>query len=218
VKLDNFHRSSASSRVRIALALKGLSAETVTINLRRGEQRGEAFLARAPSGLVPNLQNGSTALGQSLAIIQYLDDLYPQPRVFPSEPVARARAWEFALTIACDIHPLNNLRVLQFLEREIGADDAQRAKWYTHWVTAGFETFEALLAHHAGRGPFCLGAELSIADICLVPQVTNARRFDVSLGRFPRIVTIDAHCRSLRAFIAADVPTADDPAPSEAPR
>jgi maleylacetoacetate isomerase len=215
VKLYNFHRSSASYRVRIALALKGCAVDLVTVNLRRGDQVSRDYLHVAPAGLVPLLEDGEGTVAQSLAIIQYLDDRYGAPRLIPEDPREKACAWQLALTICCDIHPLNNLRVLRFLEIKLGLSESQRQRWYEHWVKLGLGAFEELLDRANRGGPFCLGEQLTLADICLVPQVANARRFKVSLERFPRILAIDAHCRSLPAFQAAAVPASDDPAATD---
>jgi maleylpyruvate isomerase len=196
--------SSASYRVRIALALKAIEVTTVTKQLRRGEQRAKDFLEINPQGFVPVLSlDDGQALPQSLAIIEYLDEVYPQPPLLPAAPIERARVRALSLLIACDIHPLNNLRVLQYLEGPLGEAQTARDAWYRHWIEAGFEALEEALGRDPARGRFCYGDAPSLADVCLVPQVFNARRYSVDLVRFPRIVAIDAACREIAAFASA---------------
>ena len=182
--------------------MKGIKPESVFINFRENAQRSAGYLAVNPAGLVPAMatDDGET-IGQSLAILRYLDHLVPEPQLFPQEPLSEARALEMSLTIACDIHPLNNLRVLGYLEKELGHAKETRDRWYSHWVTAGFETLEALVSNHGGN--YCLGDEITVADICLVPQMFNARRFKVPLDKFPALVAIDARLRQLESFRAA---------------
>ncbi len=169
------------------------------VHLRRGEQRSPGFLALNPQGFVPVLEDGPLRLVQSLAILEYLEERHPEPALLP--PAAGDRAWvrAVALAIACDIHPLNNLRVLRYLEDELHADEAARDAWYRHWIAEGFAALEPQLAARAA-GPFCLGDRPTFADVCLVPQVANARRFRVPLDAYPRIVAIDAACLALAAF------------------
>jgi maleylpyruvate isomerase len=202
--LYGYPMSSASYRVRIALALKGVEVTTITKQLRRGEQRAKDFLEINPQGFVPvlSLDDGQT-LPQSLAIIEYLDEVYPQPSLLPAAPIERARVRALSLLIACDIHPLNNLRVLQYLEGSLGEAQSARDTWYRHWIEAGFEALEESLGRDPARGRFCYGDTPSLADVCLVPQVFNARRYSVDLGPFPRIVAIDAACREIAAFASA---------------
>ncbi|MGA2342447.1 MAG: maleylacetoacetate isomerase [Steroidobacteraceae bacterium] len=196
--------SSASYRVRIALALKGIEVTTVTKQLRRGEQRAKDFLQINPQGFVPVLcLDGGQVLTQSLAIIEYLDEAYPQPPLLPGAPLERARVRALSLLIACDIHPLNNLRVLQYLEGTLSAPQGTRDTWYRHWIEAGFEALEEALGRDPGRGRFCYGDAPSLADVCLVPQVFNARRYSVDLAPFPRIAAIDAACHEIAAFASA---------------
>jgi maleylacetoacetate isomerase len=196
--------SSASYRVRIALALKGVEVTTVTKQLRRGEQRAKDFLEINPQGFVPVLSlDDGHVLPQSLAIIEYLDEIYPQPPLLPAAPIERARVRALSLLIACDIHPLNNLRVLQYLEGSLGEAQSARDAWYRHWIEAGFEALEEELGRDPARGRFCFGDTPSLADLCLVPQVFNARRYSVDLTPFPRIVAIDAACREIAAFASA---------------
>ncbi|MGP5741752.1 maleylacetoacetate isomerase [Pseudomonas aeruginosa] len=203
MQLYSFFNSSTSYRVRIALALKGLDYQTLPVNLRQGEQRQAAHLRVNPMASVPVLVDGQGHnLGQSLAIIDYLDHLQPEPRLIPSEPLQRARVLEIALAIACDIHPLNNVRVLKYLDQVLGQDQDARKVWYAHWVDEGLRGVEALLRRQDG-GPFCLGASPSIADCCLVPQVANALRMGCQLSAFPQVMRRYLHCQELPAFQAA---------------
>lgn len=196
--------SSASYRVRIALALKGLQVTTVRLDLRAGEQRLEEYLQINSQGFVPALTLDSGAvLTQSVAIIEYLDEIHPNPPLLPQAPLARARVRALTQAITCDVHPLNNLRVLQYLENVLHHDKATRDMWYRHWVQLGFDAVERWLVRDAATGRFCHGDSPTMADVCLVPQVANARRFAVDLGPFPRIVGIDAACREIAAFQGA---------------
>jgi maleylpyruvate isomerase len=201
MKLHGFFRSSAAFRVRIAMNLKGLRVEHRAHHLRKGEQRAAAYLALNPQGLVPTLElDGGGALSQSLAIIEWLDETHPRPPLLPPDPLGRARVRAFALAIACDIHPVQNLRVLQRLTRLGVAEDAI-AQWAA-WANAeGLEACEALLAGEAG--PFCFGMAPTLADVCLVPQLANARRFKVEVGRFPRLLAAEAAAMALPAFADA---------------
>jgi maleylacetoacetate isomerase len=199
--LHEYSMSSASYRVRIALALKGIDVTSVIKQLRRGEHRQKEFLQLNPQGLVPALElDDGQVLTQSLAVIEYLDEVHPQPPLLPATPIERARVRSMAQLIACDIHPLNNLRVLQYLEASLGHAATVRDTWYRHWIEAGFAALEELLGRDASRGRYCHGESPTLADVCLVPQVFNARRFSVDLAPFPRIVAIDAACRELAAF------------------
>jgi maleylacetoacetate isomerase len=196
--------SSASYRVRIALALKGLKVTTVRKDLRAGEQRLEDFLAINAQGFVPALElNDGAVLTQSVAIIEYLDEMHPNPPLLPQAPLARARVRALTQAITCDIHPLNNLRVLKYLQNELQIDQATRDTWYRHWVRLGFEAIERWLERDSASGRFCHGDAPTIADICLVPQVFNARRFALDLAPYPRIERIDAACRELHEFQSA---------------
>jgi maleylpyruvate isomerase len=196
--------SSASYRVRIALALKGLQVTSVLLDLRAGEQRREEFLHINSQGLVPALVlDDGVVLTQSAAIIEYLDEIRPDPRLLPGDAVARARVRALSQAITCDVHPLNNLRVLQYLENDLGLDKPARDAWYRHWVQLGFDALERRLASEPMSGRFCHGDTPTLADVCLVPQVFNARRFAVDLGAYPRIVGIDAACRELPPFQSA---------------
>jgi maleylpyruvate isomerase len=196
--------SSASYRVRIALGLKKLPYTSVVKNLRAGEHRLSDFLRINVQGLVPALAlDDGTVLTQSVAIIEYLEEIYPQPPLLPAEPLARARVRALTQSIVSDIHPLNNLRVLRYLEDKLLVDRAARDSWYRHWVEVGFDALERWLVQDAGSGRFCHGNSPTLADICLVPQVFNARRFAVDMNAYPRILAIDAVCRELPAFQAA---------------
>jgi maleylacetoacetate isomerase/maleylpyruvate isomerase len=185
--LHEFSLSSASYRVRIALNLKGIAYDSRSYKLRAGEQRASEYLAKNPAGQVPTLEIDGHALTQSLAIIEYLDATRPEPRLIPAEPVDRAFAMSLAQIVASDVHPVNNLRVLLYLERELGVDEAGRGKWYAEWVSKGFEAIEALLSARP-ESDFAIGDAPSIVDACLVPQVFNARRYEVDLARYPRLV------------------------------
>ena len=200
--LHDFPLSSASYRVRIVLNLKGLVYEKRNYVLRAGEQRAPEYLEVNPGGLVPALEVHGLRLGQSLAIIEYLDTIHPDPPMIPTDPVGRARAMEMALTIACDIHPINNLRVLQYLEQEMVQEKAALDNWYRHWVEQGFATLEALLPDT----PYAGGEAPNIVDACLVPQMYNARRFSVDLTPFPRLTAIADRASALPAFAKAAPP------------
>ena len=202
LKLYTYFRSSAAFRVRIALNLKGLPFESIPVHLLQdgGVQHTPAYAALNPAQLVPTLVDGELILGQSLAIIEYLEEACPAPALLPPDALGRARVRALAQTIACEIHPLNNLRVLQYLEHELQIDAAARAKWYRHWVTVGFTALETLLANSFDTGAFCHGDTPTLADCCLIPQVANARRFDTPLDAFPQIRRIEAACLALSAF------------------
>ena len=197
--LYDYLYSSAAYRVRIALNLKGLSADVMAIDLRQegGMNKKPAYRAINPQMRVPALKlDSGEVLVQSLAIIEFLDEVHPQPPLLPGDAVERAKVRALAQVIACDIHPLNNLGPLRYLKRVLGQEQSKIDTWYQHWITQGFEAVEAML----GPGPYAFGSDITLADICLVPQVYNARRFKVPLERFPRIVAADAHCRRLAAF------------------
>ena len=200
--LHTYFRSSASYRVRIALELKRLAYEAAHVHLLRGggEQHSAKFAALNPAELVPVLVDGDVTLTQSLPIIEYIDELHPQPALLPDDAPGRARVRAVAQTIACEIHPLNNLRVLQHLEATLGADSAAKNAWYAHWVEVGFTVVEALLAESVYTGQYCHGDTPTLADCCLVPQIYNAERFKVSLSPFPTIRRIGATCLQLDAF------------------
>ncbi len=200
--LYDYFRSSAAYRVRIALNLKGLSAERRYIHLRKGEQRGAEYRAVNAQGLVPTLDLAGVRLTQSLAIIEYLDEKYPEPPLVPRNAEDKAFARAIALSIACDIHPLNNTRVLQYLGKELGVEEPKRDEWYRHWVKEGFDALERQLAQR-GSGPYALGAQPTIADIFIVPQVANAKRLKAAMDAYPRMVAIDEACLKLQAFADA---------------
>ena len=205
MKLHGYFRSSAAYRVRIALNLKGLDYAHTAIHLLRdgGEQFGPDYLALNPQGQVPAFEDAGAVLTQSLAIVEYLEETQPEPPLLPSDPIARARVRALALAIACDIHPINNLRVLAYISGTLDQNDEARLAWYRHWVESGLAAVEALIAHHPMTGTFCHGDEPGYADLCLVPQIANARRFDCDLTHCPDLVRIDAACAALPAFIAA---------------
>ena len=202
IKLYSFFNSSTSYRVRIALALKGLPYDYEAVNLRSGEQRADAYREMSPAGIVPVLIDGDVRLTQSLAIIDYLDRAYPEPRLIPEEPASRGRALEIAQTIACEIHPINNLRVLKYLTGELGVDEAAKSAWYQHWVAEGLGAVEQLL--DAGpEGQFCVGDAPTIADCCLVPQVANALRMGCELGGLTRVMQVYERCMGMERFVSA---------------
>ena len=200
--LHDFALSSASYRVRIALNLKGIPYESKSYKLRAGEQRAPAYVAKNPAGMVPALEIDGHVLTQSLAIIEYLDATRPEPRLIPTTPLERAHAMAIAQTVCCDIHPVNNLRVLLYLERELGADEAARNRWYAEWVTSGFVALEAMLAARP-ETVFALGDAPGIVDLCIVPQMFNARRFEVDLAAYPRLVGAADRALAHPAFAAA---------------
>ena len=199
--LYDYFRSSACYRVRIALNLKGVAYESVAINLLEGAQKAEEYRDRNPQGFVPMLEIDGLRIVQSLAIIDYLDATVPEPRLVPADPAERAHVLALALAIACDIHPINNLRVLKYLGAEFDADQQARDDWYRHWIREGLTALEMMAAPRAGR--FLAGNAPGLADICLVPQLFNARRFAVDLAGFPTLVRADAEASGLEAFAAA---------------
>lgn len=200
LRLHGFFRSSTSFRVRAALNLKGLSYDQATYVLRKGEQRSEAYLAFNPQGLVPTLQTPDGHLSQSLAIIDWLDETYPNPAFLPPTALERARVRSLAHMVALDVHPINNLRVLFYIRDEFGADEEAQAKWFRHWVTEAFRPLETRLSSDGETGKFCHGNTPGLADICLVGQVVNNRRFDVDMTDYPKITRIFNACMDLPAF------------------
>lgn len=203
MQLHSFFNSSTSYRVRIALALKGLEYDTLPVNIRIGEHRATDYVANVnPSAAVPALIDGEFSLGQSLAILDYLDQRYPEPRLIPLEPQRRARVLELATAISCDIHPINNLRVLRYLETELKVTPQQKTQWYRHWVAEGMAAVERLL-ERSNEGPWCFGAQPTLADVCLVPQIANALRMDCSLEAFKRSLAVYEHASQHAAFVAA---------------
>jgi len=203
MKLYSYFRSSAAFRVRIALNLKGLAFDTAAVHLRRNDQSKPDYRNVNAQGLVPALEDGGQVLIQSMAILEYLDEVYPEPPLMPKLPVDRVRVRALADIVACDIHPINNLRVLRYLTRELGHDEAVVAQWYNHWIASGFGALEALLAQDARTGDFCHGGSPSLADIALVPQVINAERYSLDLAPYPTLVRIYENCMRLQPFIAA---------------
>lgn len=195
-----YFRSSAAFRLRIALNLKGLTPERRYIHLANGEQRKGEYKAINPQALVPYLVDGDFTLGQSLAIIEYLDEVHPEPALLPKEVTQRAWVRSVAQMIACDIHPLNNLRVLNYLSDELKVSDEQKNRWYCHWILEGFAALEKVLEGRKDQSTFCLGETPTLADICLIPQVANANRFKCALDAFPKIVDIYQHAMKLSAF------------------
>ena len=212
IELYGYWRSSAAYRVRIALNLKGLDVRHRPVNLRTGEHRGAAYRKLNPQGRVPFLVDDGKAFTQSIAILEYLEERYPEVPMLPGEPAERARVRALVQLVASDMHPLNNLGVLQYLAKELGAGDEQKLAWYRHWIAEGFAALEAMLADDASTGRYCHGDTPGMADLCLVPQVYNARRFDCDLTQYPTIVRIDAACAELEAFKKA-VPEAQPDAP-----
>ncbi len=199
MKLFTYFRSSAAYRVRIALNVKGLVYTSVPVNLLSGEQAGPDYRSRNPLGLVPTLEVDGRMLGQSLAIIEYLEQICPEPALLPGDPWRRAQARSFACAIACDTHPLNNMSALNFLRDNLNVDQAGRDAWYAQWVHRAFAALESTVIAE----PFCLGDQMTIADVCLVPQIFNARRFNVELANYPRLVAIDAAMNEIPAVAAA---------------
>ncbi len=202
MKLYDYFRSSAGYRVRIALALKGLTVERQPVHLVKdgGQHRQAAHRARHPAALVPVLEVEDQSLTQSLAIIEYLEEAYPEPPLLPAAPLARAQVRAAALLVACEIHPLNNLRVLGYLETAMGQDKAARDAWYRHWIAEGLGALEALLAPRPQGGPFAFGATPTLADLCLVPQLFNARRFNCPVEDYLTLLAVEAACNALPAF------------------
>jgi len=206
MQLYSYFRSSAAYRVRIALNLKGISYEYLGVHLLKdgGQQLSDSYRALNPAALVPTLIDGDVTIGQSLAIIEYLDETHPQPPLLPADPAGRARVRAIAQAIACDTHPLNNLRVLKYLKRTLQVSDDAKNEWYRHWVQLGLSAVESMLAHSSATGRYCHGDTPTLADLCLVPQVYNARRFDCDLSAMPTLARIDAACRELPAFDLAE--------------
>jgi maleylacetoacetate isomerase len=203
MRLHSAARSSASFRVRIALNLKALPYEYAPVDLVHGGQFGETFRGLNPAELVPVLEHDGAVLTQSLAIIEYLDEKYPQPPLLPHDPLERAYVRAIALAIACEIHPLNNLRVLRYLVKQLGLGEEAKNAWYRHWVERGLAQVEAQLAAAGRCGRFVLGDAVTLADVLLVPQIFNARRFDCRLEHVPTVMRIFEACMQLPAFVAA---------------
>lgn len=198
-KLYSYFRSSTSYRARIGLNFKGVRYEQAAVNLLKSEQAGGDYKAVNPQGRVPSLDIGNAVLIQSPAILEYLEEVYPDPPLLPADPVERARIRAVCAVIACDIHPLNNSGSLNFLKGRLGQDQAAVDAWFAHWVHEGLSTVEALIQ----PGPFSFGAAVTLADVYIVPQVFNARRFNIPLDAYPKIVAVDAACASIPAFVEA---------------
>ena len=205
MKLYDYFRSSAAYRVRIALNVKGLTADRAFVHLRRDAQRDAGYLALNPQGLVPALAaDDGMVLTQSLAIIEYLEETHPQPSLFPAGAAARARVRAIALQVACDIHPLNNLRVLKYLKHTLHVSEADKDIWYQHWVHEGLAALEIQVQRDPATGVFCHGDTTTLADVVLVPQMANAHRFNVDVTPFPTLLRIEAACLALPAFALAE--------------
>ena len=202
IKLYSYWRSSAAYRVRIGLNLKGIEHEIIPVNMLKdgGEQHSDNYRQLNPQGLVPTLVDGEIILGQSLAILEYLDEKYPQNSLLPGDAEVRARVRQFAQIIACEIHPLNNLRVLKYLKREMDINNEVKDTWYKHWIKLGFDAFESGLGKIQRDGPYCFGSEVTLADLCLIPQMYNAHRFNVALDPYPTLCAIEQACLELDAF------------------
>ena len=205
MELYTYFRSSAAYRVRIALNLKGLKVDFRYVHLVKdgGQQRQPEYLAVNPQGLVPALKDKGHVLTQSLAILEYLEEIHPEPPLLPKDALSRARVRSLAQVVACDIHPVNNQRILKYLETELGADEAARTHWYRHWIIMGFDALEKLLHGNPATGKCCHGDQPTLADICLVPQVFNAKRFSLDLAPYPTISRINDYCLKLKAFAEA---------------
>ncbi len=200
MELYNYFRSSASYRVRIALALKGLDFEYKPVHLSKNEQFKESYAAVSASRLVPLLKDGDTVLTQSLAIVEYLEETHPEPPLLPRDAADRARVRALALDIACEIHPLNNLRVLRYLVHDLKVSEDDKNRWYRHWVETGLEAVERQLASDPRTGRFCHGERPGVADLCLVPQIFNARRLEARLDHVPTVMRVFDACMALEAF------------------
>ena len=203
MKLYTYFRSSAAYRVRIALNLKGVDCELVPVDLRPGAHRQPDYLALNPQGLIPALEDGGAVIGQSLAVIEYLEETHPHPPLLPRSPLDRARVRSLALNVACDMHPLNNLRVLNYLRGPLGQEQAAVDTWYRHWITEGFRGLEEEAKRASGDGRHMFGTQVTLADVCIVPQMFNARRFKCNVEPFPTLRAICAHLEALPGFARA---------------
>ena len=212
MQLYNYFRSSASYRVRIALSLKGLDCELLPVHLVRREQASAAYRAIAPSQLVPSLRTGDDLLTQSMAIIEYLDELHPEPSLLPGDALDRARIRSLAQDVACEIHPLNNLRVLRYLVHEMKLSEDDKTRWYKHWVESGLAVVEQRLADDARTGRFCHGDAPTLADCVLVPQIVNAQRFECRLEHVPTVMRVFDECMRLDAFATTQPSAYPEPA------
>ncbi len=202
MKLYSYWRSSAAFRVRIALNIKDIEAEVVPVHLVKngGEQHSDSFRAVNPQGLVPALEHEGQIITNSLAIIEYLDEVFEAPPLLPEDPLGRARVRGIAQSVACDIHPIQNLRVMKYLSDGLGLDRSEQPKWAAHWIKTGFDALEAQLAEDNRTGAYCHGDNPTLADICLVPQMVNARRFNVAMDDYPTLCRIDANAMALESF------------------
>jgi maleylacetoacetate isomerase len=203
MKLYTYFRSSAAYRVRIALNLKGIDYESVPVDLRPAAHRQPDYLALNPQGLIPALGDGGAVISQSLAVIEYLEETHPRPPLLPHSPLDRARVRSMALAVACDMHPLNNLRVLNYLRSPLGQDEEAVDAWYRHWIAEGFRGLEEEAKSASGDGRHMFGTDVTLADVCLVPQMFNARRFKCNVEPFPALRMICAHLETLPAFCRA---------------
>ncbi|HET7793418.1 MAG TPA: maleylacetoacetate isomerase [Rhizobacter sp.] len=213
MKLYSYFRSSASFRVRIALALKGLSYDYVPVHLVKSEHLKPPYDTMLPAHLIPALRVDDELITQSLAIIEYLDETHPEPPLLPADPLGRARVRSLALDIACEIHPINNLRVLRYLVHEMKLSEEQKNTWYRHWVETGLETVERQLAGHPSTGRFCHGDSPTLADTILVPQIFNAQRMECRTDHVPEVMRVFGECMKLDAFTAAQPSACPDAAP-----
>lgn len=200
MKLHTFFNSSASYRTRIALNLKGLEWESIPVNLRTGEQSSSTFKDLNPVGMVPTLEHGGVKISQSIAIMDYLDQIQSLPLLIPTDPKDRQRVWEISLLIACEIHPLNNLRVLKYLTGPLGLSDEVKNEWYKHWIIEGFDSLEKLLIQNPSSSGYCVGLTPTMADCCLVPQVANAKRMNINIDAYTKINAINNFCLEHPAF------------------
>lgn len=202
VKLYTYWRSSAAYRVRIALNLKNIGYESIPVSLKPGddEQRKDEYRAINPQMLVPFFDDGKVAIGQSMAILEYLEEAYPQMPLLPDAEPSRSKVRAFCNAIACDIHPLNNLRVLEYLSDKLDVSDKQKSEWYAHWIVEGFRACEQMSVRYAHDGPYAFGKDITLADALLVPQMYNARRFKVPLDEYPRLVAVADACNEVQAF------------------
>ena len=212
MKLYTFFRSSAAYRMRIALNLKGIAYDSEFVSLPKMEHRTEAFLKINPQGLVPVLIDGQTALIQSMATIEYLDETHPEPPLMPKSPTDRAYVRGISQVIGCDIHPLNNVRVLNYLRNQLAHEEPVVQSWYEHWIAEGFRSLEGLLTSEGMSGKYCFGDQVTMADVCLVPQVFNAQRFNCPTDDYPTVMAIFENCTSLKPFQDAHPSTQGDAA------
>ena len=202
MELYGYFRSSAAYRVRIALNVKKISYESISLSLLKGDHKEDAYLAKNPQGFVPYLTDGDIGMGQSMAMLEYLEESYPDIPLLPKNAAERARVRQMAGIVACDIHPLDNLRILKYLTSTLEISEAQKTAWYHHWIIEGFKAFETLL-QNGPSGEFCHGDQITFADLCLIPQVYNAQRFNCPMDNFPTIIRITDKCNRQAAFIEA---------------